>query len=124
MNTPDFDSFDNLPNVPPENADGVCWADQVGERWEAEGHAPGRIWESQLQLTPDCFAGVMVLAKEHCAPGKRPRCVTDVKQALAVLRRSSTCNGAPEEMNLVTNGGNGYRAILVVNWARIQPTLG
>lgn len=124
MNTPDFDSFDNLPNVPPENADGVCWADQVGERWEAEGHDPGRIWESQLQLTPDCFAGIMVLAKEHCKPGKPPRCVTDVQRALVVLRQSTICNRCPEEQNLVAETGNGYRPLLVANWTRIQPTLG
>ena len=108
-------------NFPPENTDGICWADQVGDRWEAEGHDPGRIWESQLQLTSDCFAGIMVLAKEHCKPGKRPRQITDVQQALVVLRRGLP-NCQPEEIELVTE--KGYRPVLVANWLRIQPTLG
>lgn len=108
-------------NFPPENDDGICWADQVGDRWESEGHDPGRIWESQLQLTPDCFAGIMVLAKEHCGPGKRPRRVTDVQQVLVVLKRGFP-NCQPEEMSLVTE--KGYRPLLVAHWARIQPTLG
>lgn len=107
--------------IDPMEKDGVCWADQVGERWEAEGADPGRIWESHLQLAPDCLLGVMALAKEHCTPGKPPRKITDVKSALVVLRRGLP-NCQPEEIELVTE--DGYRPVLVANWLRIQPTLG
>jgi hypothetical protein len=105
----------------PRDVDGICWADQVGDRWEAAGHDPGRIFESNVQLTRDCFPGVMVLTKECCPPGKPPQQITDVAQVLVVLRRGLP-NQQPEEIELVSPGG--YRPVLVVNWHRIQPTLG
>jgi hypothetical protein len=113
-------SFDvEIPD--PREVDGVCWADQVGERWEAEGADPGRIFESQLTLTPDCLPGVMVLLKDHCKPGKIPRRITDIKRVLVVLRRGLP-NCQFEELELVTE--KGYRPVLLANWLRIQPTLG
>ena len=112
--------FEDVPPDPREDEDGVCWADQVGDRWEAAGADPGHIFESSRTLTPDCFPGVMVLAKDHLPPGKRPRWLTDVKSALVVLRRG--LYNQMEEIELVTE--RGYRPVLVANWHRIQPTLG
>lgn len=114
------DIGDDLPPDPREDGDGVCWADQVGERWEAAGADPGHIFESQRTLTPDCLPGVMVLAKDHLPPGKRPESFADIKSVLVVLRYG--LHGQPEEIELVTE--RGYRPVLVANWYRIQPTLG
>lgn len=105
----------------PLEKDGICWADQVGERWEAEGASPGHIFESALQLTPDCLLGVMVLAKPSCTPGKPPKRIVDVQQAFVVLRRGLP-NQGPEEIALVSE--KGYRPVLVANWHRLRPTLG
>ena len=105
----------------PLEKDGICWADQVGARWETEGADPGHIFESAIQLTPDCLLGVMVLAKPACTPGKPPRRIVDVQQALVVLRRGLP-NQGPEEIALVSE--KGYRPVLVANWYRLRPTLG
>lgn len=95
--------------------DDICWPDQVGNRWEAEGIDPGRIFETGRQLTDDCLPGVMVATKEHMAPGVAPTSIFDVRYAVVVLKSN-------EEISLVT--AQGYRPVLVANWARISENLG
>lgn len=70
----------------------TCWMDEVGDRWEAEGVAPGCIFEFHIALSPDCLPGGMV---EVVNPGEIPTKPADVKRVLTRLKTGEEVGGGP-----------------------------
>ncbi len=95
----------------------ICWADQVGDRWESEGIDPGRIFETGETLGMDCLPGIMMVTK-NLPPGSPPQYPWQLERAIVQFRGT---DGKIEEINLVSE--RGCRPIFVANWTRIQPTL-
>lgn len=59
----------------------LCWYDQIGNRWEKEGVAAGRIFESHIQL-PDFNRGLMVETTSSVPEGKPPKTNLEIKRVL------------------------------------------
>lgn len=60
----------------------TCWLDEAGDRWEAEGVDPGRIYEFHFRLSPDLMSGGLVESAESCDPGKQPTTYLEIKRVL------------------------------------------
>lgn len=69
----------------------VCWFDAVGDRWEAEGVPPCRIFEFHVQMAPELLPGGMI----ESAVDERPDHPLKVKRIVVRMHNGEELEHGP-----------------------------
>ncbi len=90
--------------------DDIFWGDEIGDKWESEGHHPGRIFEfDTIKLGDQAEPGGMILSRD--LPGKFPSDPFMIEKIVIKLK-----NGELVEMSPT-------RPIFLAYWTQIYSQL-